>query len=234
MTSLRLPQIGSVVRREDGGYEAGPIPGIGGPFDTAAAFFAAWADSCKFGSSEEFIAEALERSKAYVKDNPSFEEMMKIINEFPALLGDMAEHLPFPNEGPFPLFHTYELFQSSIMVDEGSFEMTAVLDWESAWACPWAVVGFPGSLDTMPPSFGCPEDWDQDGQPLTEQTKRKWREQREYIEMVKEAEGEDGFLSTALSNSLNQSLAYTFGRYNHGKLGFYNKIAAELKKACRV
>jgi hypothetical protein len=29
-------------------FECGPLPGIGGPFDTATAFFEAWADSVKF------------------------------------------------------------------------------------------------------------------------------------------------------------------------------------------
>jgi hypothetical protein len=33
----------------------GPLPGIGGPFDTATAFFEAWADSVKFKWDKETI-----------------------------------------------------------------------------------------------------------------------------------------------------------------------------------
>lgn len=38
IASARLSQIGTVTRTTDGGFIAGPIPGIGGPFDTAASF----------------------------------------------------------------------------------------------------------------------------------------------------------------------------------------------------
>ncbi|KAJ5740553.1 hypothetical protein N7493_000425 [Penicillium malachiteum] len=38
LTSLRLPKIGTIIQNHEGEYESGPIPGIGGPFDTATKF----------------------------------------------------------------------------------------------------------------------------------------------------------------------------------------------------
>jgi hypothetical protein len=52
---LRLPKIGTIVRNRECRYESGPFPGIGGPFDTAAAFFEAWADKVKFKWDKETI-----------------------------------------------------------------------------------------------------------------------------------------------------------------------------------
>ncbi|KAJ5145900.1 uncharacterized protein N7515_000464 [Penicillium bovifimosum] len=54
-TSLRLPKIGLMTRNSEGGFECGPLPGIGGPFDTATAFFEAWADSAKFKWDKESV-----------------------------------------------------------------------------------------------------------------------------------------------------------------------------------
>ncbi|KAF6831962.1 hypothetical protein CPLU01_06479 [Colletotrichum plurivorum] len=230
MASLRLPKIGTVVRKEDGGYEAGPIPGIGGPFDTAAAFFEAWAATAKFKRGKEEIAQMLQRAGPI-----SAEEMVKIIEEFPSQIRDMAAHLPIPNEGPFPLCHD-DFLHSNIMVDEASFEVTGVIDWEGAWTAPWGLVGYPGFLECMPPSFDLPQHYDEDGQPLEEDVKETWRERREYLEMVREAEGDgDALLSTALGSSLNQALAYTFGAFfSIGKLGFHDRVAAELKEGTQV
>ena len=63
MTSLRLPKIGTIVRNREGGYESGPLPGIGGPFDTAAAFFEAWADTVKFKRDNETIGRMMQRDR---------------------------------------------------------------------------------------------------------------------------------------------------------------------------
>ncbi|KDN67109.1 hypothetical protein CSUB01_01752 [Colletotrichum sublineola] len=96
MASLRLPNIGAVTRREDGGYEPGPIPGIGGPFDTAAAFFEAWTDKVKFKLDKETIAQMMQRGPV------SAEEMVRITDEFPSQIKSMTNLLPFRNEGLFP------------------------------------------------------------------------------------------------------------------------------------
>ncbi|KAF6805163.1 hypothetical protein CMUS01_14685, partial [Colletotrichum musicola] len=167
MASLRLPKIGTVVRKEDSGYEAGPIPGIGGPFDTAAAFFEAWAATAKFKRGKEEIAQILQRVGPI-----SAEEMVKIIEEFPSQIRNTAAHLPFPtcNEGPFPLDHD-DFLHSNIMVDEASFEVTGIIDWKWAWTVPWGLMGYPDFLRAMPRSFDLPQHYDENGQPLEEDVK---------------------------------------------------------------
>ncbi|KAF6812818.1 hypothetical protein CSOJ01_04974 [Colletotrichum sojae] len=172
------------------------------PFDTAAAFFEAWAATAKFRRSKEEITQMLQRGLI------SAEEMIRMIDEFPSQIRDMAAQLPIPNEGLFPLCHD-DFLHNNIMVDEASFEVTGVIDWEGAWTAPW-------------------------GLPL-EDVKETWRERREYLEMVREAEGDDALLSTALGSSLNQALAYTFGAFfSIGKLGLYDRVAAELNRGTQV
>ncbi|KAK0368383.1 hypothetical protein CLIM01_14259 [Colletotrichum limetticola] len=227
MTSLRLPKIGAITRREDGGYDSGPIPGIGGPFDTAAAFFEAWADKAKFKLDKETITQMMQRGPI------SAEEMVRITDEFPPQIKSMANLLPFRNEGPFPLCHD-DFLHSNIMVDEASFNVTGIIDWEGACTVPWGLVTYPEFIQVMPRAFDLPQHYDQDGYPLKESVREKWCEQRDYVEMVKSAEGEDNLLSTSLSNNLNQALAYSYGAFTTGKLGFYDRVVTELKKGTQV
>ncbi|KND93773.1 hypothetical protein TOPH_01933 [Tolypocladium ophioglossoides CBS 100239] len=53
----RARSIGNIVKCRDGTYSMGPLPGIGGPFDSAAHFFEAWADKAEFPYREELIRE---------------------------------------------------------------------------------------------------------------------------------------------------------------------------------
>lgn len=83
----------------------------------------------------------------------------------------------------------------------------------------------------MPLSFDLPEKYDQDGQPLDEELQETWREQEEYIEMVKSAEHQDGLLSACLSSKRSQAIAYCYGAYTClGKLGSYDRVIEELEK----
>ncbi|OHE98388.1 hypothetical protein CORC01_06384 [Colletotrichum orchidophilum] len=223
ITSIRLPKIGTIIRSEDGGYESGPIPGIGGPFDTAAAFFEAWADKVEFKRDKETITQMMQRGPI------SAEKMIQIIDEFPSQIKGMAEQLASDNDGPFPLCHD-DFLHSNIMVDEASFNVTGVIDWEGACTVPWGLVAFPEFIQVMPRSFDLPQHYDQDGQPVEESVREKWLERQNYVEMVKSAEGEDNLLSACLSSNLSQALAYTCGAFTNGKLGFYDRVIAELKE----
>jgi hypothetical protein len=196
MTSLRLSKIGTITLNEDGKYEAGPIPGIGGPFDTAASFFKAWADSAKFKRDNETITRMMQRGPI------SADEMIKILNEFPSQIKAIAGQLPFRNEGQFPLCHS-DFIHSNIMVDEANFNVTGIIDWEGACTVPWALIAYPDFLQALPRSFDLPEKYDQDGQPCAEDVKQRWRERQDYCKMVKAAEGEDTLLSASLENTLN-------------------------------
>lgn len=223
MTSLRLPKIGTIVRNHEGGYECGPLPGIGGPFDTATAFFEAWADSVKFKWDKETISRMIQRGPI-----PA-EQMVMIINNFPSQIKAIASRLSLCNEGPFPLVHN-DFLHSNIMVDENSFDVTGIIDWEGACTVPYELVSFPDFLTAMPVSFDLPQKYNQDGQPFDKELREKWRERGEYIEMVKLAELQDSLLSACLSSKRNQAIAYSYGAYTSvGKLGFYDRVITELE-----
>ena len=221
---MRLPKIGTVVRNKEGGYESGPLPGIGGPFDTATAFFEAWADKAKFKWGEETIRRVMQRGPV-----PA-EEIIAIIDQFPSRIKAMASRLSTSNEGPFPLCHD-DFLHSNIMVDDKSFNVMGIIDWERACTVPWELVAFPEFLQAMPVSFDLPQKYGRDGQPLDEELRQTWRERREYVEMVKSAERGDNLLSTCLASKRSQALAYAYGAFTSiGKLGFYDRVVEELER----
>lgn len=227
MTSLRLPKIGTVIRSRDGGYESGPLPGIGGPFDTAGEFFKAWADTVKFKWDKETVTRMMQRGPI------SAERMIAIIKDFPLQIKAMADRLSLYNDGPFPLSHD-DFLHSNIMVDEDSFNVTGIIDWEGACTVPWELITFPEFLEVMPPSFDLPQHYDLNGQPVKESVKETWRERQEYIEMVKSAEQEDVMLSACLGNKRSQALGYSYGAFTSiGKLGFYDRVIEEMEKEMR-
>ncbi|KAJ5194458.1 hypothetical protein N7491_001796 [Penicillium cf. griseofulvum] len=224
LTSLRLPQIGTIVRNPKGGYECGPLPGIGGPFDTAAAFFEAWADSVKFKLDKETITLMMQNGPARM---PA-EQMIAIIENFPSQIKAMATRLSLYNKGPFPLAHV-DFLHSNIMVDD-SFCVTGIIDWEDACTVPYELLTFPDFLTAMPVSFDLPQKYDQYGQPLGEELRELWRERGEYVKMVKSTEHKDSMLSDCLACKRSQAIAYLYGAYTSvGKLGYYDRVMEELR-----
>ncbi|KFY76729.1 hypothetical protein V499_03696 [Pseudogymnoascus sp. VKM F-103] len=73
-----------------------------------------------------------------------------------------------------------------------------------------------------------PWNYDENGQPLDEDTRRRWQERKEYVEKVASVEASkqiDNMLSTTLNNHDVQNLAYAVRVYlDPGKLGFYDKV----------
>lgn len=59
MTSIRFPKIGMISLRVNGSYDIDPIPGLGGPFESAQDYFIAWADNAKFPMGEIVIRSQL-------------------------------------------------------------------------------------------------------------------------------------------------------------------------------
>jgi hypothetical protein len=161
------------------------------------------------------------------------EQMIAIIDQFPAQIKAMASQISATNNGPFPLCHD-DFLHSNIMVDEGNFNVTGIIDWEGACTVPWELIAFPEFLQTMPASFDLPHKYDREGQPLDEEVRHTWREKREYIEMVKSVEREDKMLSICLSSDRSQALAYAYGAYTSiGKLGFYDRVVEQLERNAR-
>ncbi|KAK3368594.1 hypothetical protein B0H63DRAFT_441835 [Podospora didyma] len=216
ITSVRLPKIGTVVKLADGSYGIGPLPVLGGPFETATAFFEAWAEHTKFPHSTDIIQEVLSSHP------PEYTSaVLASLRDFPAQIKVLASRIPGSDAGPFPVMHP-DFFHSNIMVDS-SYNILGVIDWEGASTVPWELVEFPLFLDAVPISMDrVPSNYDADGNPVDEGTKQRWKERKKYVEMVEgfeRARNRDTQLSSALKNRTYQGLSYGMRVYREpGKL----------------
>lgn len=214
---MRFPKIGSIIRRDDGSYDVGPIPGIGGPFETASEYLEAWANHVKFPFSEHTIRKRVPPELA--------DELVSSIQDFPVQLRALAKQGKFSEEGPFPLYHT-DLMHSNIIIDK-DYKILAMIDWENAHTVPWEIIEFPLFLSTVPPPMDAPWKYDENGEPKDEKTRRRRLERQQYIDNVKEAEEVHSFdsrLSRTLADRHLQNFATTVKLYLvPGKLGFYHK-----------
>ena len=218
MAAVRMPKIGSVFRRNDGTYDVGPIPELGGPFETATEFFEAWAIRAKFPTSEQSIRKSM--------GGGPVEEVLSSISNFPAHIKALASSLSSFDKGPFPIYHP-DLYQSNVIVDD-KFTVLALIDWQGACTVPWELVEFPLFLSTVPRAMDAAFNYDQNGQPKHADVRLRWKERAEYVQMVKAAETamkKDAVLSRTLGNADVQGLAHAIKVYTEpGKLGFYDKI----------
>ena len=126
MTALRMPKIGRVFRSSDGTYDVGPIPDLGGPFETATEFFKAWAAQAKFPTLEETIRKMI--------GGDVVEEVLSSIRSFPTRIQSLAGLLSAHDTGPFPIYHP-DLFQHNVIVDD-DFDVLAVIDWQGTYTVP--------------------------------------------------------------------------------------------------
>lgn len=218
MASVRLPRIGTIIKCTDGSYDIGPLPDIGGPFDTATAFFEAWAAKAKFPKSSDIIRKSI--------GNGPVNDVLSSITSFPSRIKALANRLSSCNNGPFPLWHP-DFLHSNIIIDE-SYRVLGVIDWEGACTVPWELVEFPLFLETVPFPMDAACNYDENGQPLNEDTRRRWQERKEYVKKVASAEVSkqmDNMLSTSLDHHGVQNLAYAVRVYlDPGKLGFYDRV----------
>ncbi|KAJ8129537.1 hypothetical protein O1611_g4098 [Lasiodiplodia mahajangana] len=216
MAALRFSKIGTIVRRGEGEYDIGPFPDIGGPFDSTASFFEAWAEHIRFPLGEDKILEMM-------KGGPA-RRVLAAINGFPSRIKEAARRIS-NNHGPFPLCHA-DFLHSNIVVDE-SFQVLGIIDWESACTLPLQLVTFPAFLDAMPASFDFPDRYREDGQPIDDEQRQRWKEREDYVRMVESAEHEDHVLSSCLKDRKGLALAYSMMAYKIGKMGFYDKVIDE-------
>ncbi|KAL1897921.1 hypothetical protein Sste5346_003773 [Sporothrix stenoceras] len=229
MTSLRLPQIGTVRQREDGGFEAGPIPGIGGPFDTATEFFNAWADYTKFPRRPDEIVEIM-------RGAPETQQVLSSVETFLTRLRDMAPRLAQHHKsdnGPFPLCHS-DFLHSNIVVDHDTFDVLGIIDWEGACTLPLELVQFPRFLSFMPRNFGSPNRFYEDGMPQDDEERQQWQERQQYLQMVNEYENNEGggdhTLSKCLADESSQALPYAMDGFDGGKMGLYGQVLDDIEK----
>lgn len=218
---MRLPKIGTVIRRADGSYDLGPLPKIGGPFEYAADFFEAWATHAKYPLPESLL-------RQYCGDFA--DQIISSIASFPGEIKSLSKTLSSSNNGPFPLFHP-DFLHSNIVVDD-EYNLLSIIDWEGACTLPWELISFPEFLSAVPASMDVPSYYDADGQPNDAETRELWRDRARYFDLVAEAEaaaGMDSKLSSTLGNDKLQHLGYAIREFPEGKMGFYHKVVLPFK-----
>ncbi|XMA14002.1 hypothetical protein WAI453_006793 [Rhynchosporium graminicola] len=164
--------------------------------------------------------------------NGPVDEVLMSITEFPLKVKEFASRLSSNDSGPFPVSHQ-DFLHSNIIVND-RYRILGVIDWEGACTVPWELVEFPLFLSTVPLPMDAPWNYDQDGEPLDEDTRQTWRERKEYIERAVRfeiIEGIDDRLSATLNDQTLQNLAYAMRVYSDiGKLGFYHKVMEPFEK----
>ncbi|PLB45783.1 hypothetical protein P170DRAFT_364182 [Aspergillus steynii IBT 23096] len=220
ISRILLPQIGTISGiNDDGTYRQGPIPGLGGPFDTAADFYKAWASKVEFGLSADQLKEATGQFA---------DEISVAIIDFKKMLYEKSASLSIRNEGPFPLCHGD--FGHNNMIFSDNYHILGVIDWEGAFAAPWEISGeFPLTLSIVPPAMDVPWNYDAHGLPKDPQSRQKLADREEYIALVEEKEREAVLprghkLSSALRDSDRQYLATAMSLFQIGKPGWYSKV----------
>lgn len=220
MCKIRLPKIGKIISiNDDGTYLQGPIPGLGGPFETATEFFKAWATKIEFGLTESQLKEAA---------GPFAGEVSLSASSLKSWIHSNAEKISVCNKGPFPLCHGD--FGHNNMIFDDKYRLLGVIDWEGAFAAPWEVAAeFPLSLSVVPPPIDVPWNYDEMGTPKDEENRQRFADREEYIAIVEQQEGELGFadgyrLSEALRDDRRQYLASAMRLYQNGKPGWYAKV----------
>jgi hypothetical protein len=212
MASIRFPQIGSIIKRSDGTYAVGPIPGIGGPFDTPADYFEAWAGQVKYPYNETTVRERTPSTVVV--------EILKSIQTFPSRIQEFSKQFRF-RKGPYPLFHT-DLYNSNVIVDS-EHNVLSVIDWENAIVAPWEAVEIFKNLSIVPAVM--------DG-PFYRKNEAALAERENYVELVKKAEQArqlDNNLSATLGDWDVQNLTHAIWLYEDGRIGFYNKVLEVLQ-----
>ena len=218
ITSILFPKIGSIIRLPNGTYDVGPLPGLGGPFDTVTDYLRAWGQTAKFYHPISKIKEAC---------GDLADEVRASTLGFPAKVAELATTtIPTRNQGPFPLLHP-DFGHNNIVVDD-NYHVLGVIDWEHASSMPWETVDFPLLLSLVPRLMDASWNYDVDGTPKDEGTRAKIEDRRGYVDAVKEVErrkGREGTLSAVLGDQAGQDLATAMRLYvNDGKMGFYSRV----------
>ncbi|KAI0388352.1 kinase-like domain-containing protein [Xylariaceae sp. FL0594] len=216
ISSARLPKIGTVTRSIGGDFTVGPIPGIGGPFETAASFMLAWAARVQFPYQEEYLRKCVPPSQ--------IDDILKGVDEFSDRLAKLvASGKYFTCKGPFPLRHA-DLFYNNIIVSK-SFEVLGIIDWEGACTVPWELVDAPCFLSSVPRLLNPPGQYDESGQPLDQSEANRWADEQAYASIVREVEHHakvDQKLSAMLLDKDTRDLASMIHLFAQGKMGFYS------------
>ncbi|RAL16218.1 phosphotransferase family protein [Aspergillus homomorphus CBS 101889] len=217
LASIRVPKIGTVVRREDNSFEVGPLPGIGGPFATATDFFIAWAKKAKFPASEKSIRKRVPDDLAA--------DILNSVNNFPSRLQSIARKIATNDKDPFPLYHR-DLYHSNMIVDE-RFRIIGTSDWEGASTVPWELFEPPLFIVVGPRALDYADEDAEDRQPEDTERIGLLEESARYVRYVQEREimlKKDKQLSTVLLDPSAQGIARAVKVYPEGRLGFHCNV----------
>lgn len=203
-----FPKIGAIIRHQDGTYDIGPLPGLGGPFSTATEYLMAWAEAARFPDMEG-----------------ASDEIKASIIDFPRRIKALSANIPVRDHGPFPLVHD-DFGHNNIVVDD-HYNILGLIDWENACSMPWESVYFPLTLSVVPRPM-VPAWMYEDGVPKNEKIRVRIDERRDYVDAVCRVERREGLsclLSATLGDQAGQELAYAMKLYIHdGKFGRYCKV----------
>ena len=220
ISNITFPKIGTITRLPDGTYDIGPLPGIGGPFNTATEYLKAWAQTVKFSET------TLSRLDEFCGGKRDSEDTAASILEFPHRLGKIAANIPVRDHGPFPLYHP-DFGHQNMIVDD-SYNILGVINWEHAHSMPWEAIVFPFTLTVGGgPAPMYPRFWDENVVPKSEETRLRLAERKQYVHSVREMEREKNFstsLSDVLCDEAGQDLAQAMEIYLDGKPGRFCKV----------
>ncbi len=217
ISSITFPKIGSIVRLPDGTYDVGPLPTLGGPFETATEYLQAWAKHAEFYGGTECL---IDYCGGY------HEEILRDVLAFPQQVSKLAGGKLLHNRGPFPLIHV-DFLHSNIVVDD-EWNIIGVIDWESAQTAPWQTVEFPQTFSLCPRLMDAPWNYDDDGIATDEETRTQIKDREEYLDLVRRYERrvvKQPLLPGVLGSQATQDLATAMRFYTSvGKAGWYSKI----------
>lgn len=211
-----MPKIGKIIGVSENGFEQGPIPGIGGPFDTAAEFHIAWAEKVVFDTKNDRLRRT---PGAYA------EEVQASITTFQAAVRRLADKISLRNKGPFLLFHG-DFGHHNIVVDD-NYQIKGLIDFEFSFACPWEMISvFPLHLITMPSAIDAPWTYDLNGNAVPADLIQMFEDQRAYMKAVESEESNQNKLSSyslseAMHDAPRQQLATALWFFGESKPGFY-------------
>ncbi|KAK7408621.1 hypothetical protein QQX98_009185 [Neonectria punicea] len=141
-----------------------------------------------------------------------------------------AHHGKIPSRYKSKFYHQVAQMQVSChnIIIDSDYNVLSIIDWENACTVPWEVVQFPMFLASTPPPMDAPWNYDDAGEPTNQEIRERWKEQKEYLQSVMEAEERrklDHMLSSTLADRDVQNLAGAIKLYlDPGKIGYYYKV----------
>jgi hypothetical protein len=159
-----MDKVGLIFRNPDGSFRVGPIPLLGGPFESASDYFKSW---------------------ARVNSLPSSKITADYNRDFPDRISRLAAHLSSYDRGPFPIFHP-DFANHNLLVND-QYDLIGVIDWGGSLTLPREFIQlFPMDLQSLHEIFW--KNGPFDGPRARERQANVEAWQMQYISCIKEEE----------------------------------------------